>query len=116
METNSPSPFVFSIYDFFYIKGRGVVITGHPISGVAELGQEIDLLDTCGIRKQVTITGIERAGLRTTPIGLLLRGPKTIEEIQECGLAVERGLKTTSYVPIIEAYRKEIDEQSKSMD
>lgn len=112
------SPFVFSIDDFFYIKGRGVVVTGRVISGEATLNQAIDLLiPGCGIRKQATIIGIERALVgsaadkQTNPIGLLLRGPKSIEEIQESGLAVEAGLKAPVYVPIIEHYRKEINER-----
>ena len=86
-------PFIFSIDQVFHIKDRGVVITGDVISGAVELLDEITLRGPgCCPNKTVTVTGIERQGIKTSPLGLLLREVKTKEEILEYGLAVEKDL------------------------
>lgn len=98
----SESPFVFSIDQAFDIKNRGVIITGDVISGAVELLDEIILRGPgCIPNKTVTVTGIERQGIKTTPLGLLLKEVKTKEEICEYGLAVQPSLSSKAIQEIL---------------
>ena len=73
------SNFQFNVEDVFFITGRGVVVTGRVASGVVCVGDTVTLVQQGGMRKNVTVTGIEmfrkmldvaRAG---DNVGVLLR-------------------------------------------
>lgn len=92
-------PFLMPIEDVFSISGRGTVVTGRIETGIAKVGDEIEIV---GVRptQKTTITGVEMfrklldQGQAGDNVGVLLRGTKKED--------VERGqvlAKTGSITP-----------------
>ena len=72
--------FRLTIADVFFIKGRGIVVTGTVESGTLKVGDKIQIARAGGSPRSVTVTGIEQFRKLLTEaqagddIGVLLRG------------------------------------------
>ncbi len=94
-ERDTSKPFLMPIEDVFSISGRGTVVTGRVESGIANVGEEIEIV---GIRPttKTTITGLEMFNKElkeTVPgdnVGVLLRGIKK-EDVERGQVLVKPG-------------------------
>ncbi len=72
--------FRMTVHDVFYIRGRGLVVTGQIEAGTLNLGDEINISRPGSASRAAVVTGIEMFRKQTSQaqagdnVGVLLRG------------------------------------------
>ncbi|MEU8896538.1 hypothetical protein [Nocardia sp. NPDC048505] len=55
-------PFVMRVTEVFHVPGRGVIVVGTMRSGVAAVGDELEIIAPTGARRRTTLVGIDLIG------------------------------------------------------